>query len=48
MPTSGSTSVTDTFDQFVFGETHLNAKPENMEDRVKQRLKIIQFFNENF
>ena len=47
-PNSGGSSTSDTSVQFVFGETHLKAKASYMEDRVKQTLKIIQFFSENF
>ena len=34
--------------EFIFAETHLKAKPEFMNDRIRQTLKIIQFFNENY
>ena len=35
MPTSlGNSAIRDTSKQFIFGETHLKAKPQNMKTRV--------------
>jgi endonuclease/exonuclease/phosphatase family metal-dependent hydrolase len=34
--------------QFVFGETHLKAKTDFMEERIRQTLKITQYFSNNF
>jgi len=34
--------------QFVFGETHLKAKPKYMEQRVSQTQKIVAYFKEQF
>lgn len=47
VPSSG-TSIYENRVQFVFGETHLKAKPENMEERIRQTLKITQYFSNNF
>ena len=34
MPTSGVSAIKDTSKQFIFGETHLKAKPQFMKIRV--------------
>ena len=47
VPSSG-TSYQDNRMQFVFGETHLKAKREFQEERIRQTLKITQYFSNNF
>ena len=34
--------------QFIFAETHLKAKQEFEKERIRQTLKIVQFFTEKF
>ena len=38
----------DTSQQFIFGETHLKAKKEFKDQRVRQCLKICEYFQTNF
>lgn len=47
LPSAGS-SYQDNRMQFVFGETHLKAKKDFMEERIRQTLKITQYFSNNF
>ena len=39
VPSSGTSNHENKI-QFVFGETHLKAKPDFMEERIRQTLKI--------
>ena len=51
LPSSGGNSqrgISNTQVQFVFGETQLKSKAINTEIRVRQTLKITQFFTDNF